>query len=82
MKTNQFTAINSPDMDIELAIRPIIGNVTKDRFKTLYRIARNHSGRSRCSHDYDCCGCVCATYVDIVRYNGVLSVRFEQHRNY
>lgn len=79
---NKFTALNSTDMDIELAIRPIVGNVTKERFKTLYRIARKHTESLRCGHDWDCCGCVCRRYVDVVRHNGVLSIRVEQHRNY
>ena len=62
--------IIAADIDGQTSVKIINAlRLTKKRFKTLHRYARNHSHSiSNCGHEWDCCGCLCSQRMELI-YN-------------
>lgn len=54
------------DIDHTIYDRVITGRLTRKRYKTIMRYARMRSrSLGHCGHEWDCCGCVSATYMNV-----------------
>ena len=60
-----FLAI-SGDMDYTTYQKTFEGRITKKRYKVLDRWVRSNRQKYRCSHDWDCCGCLIGVSADLI----------------
>jgi hypothetical protein len=82
-KLKRFENISEPD-EYETArmVKRFSGKLTKSRYKLLSRYCRQHSWRSNCSHEWDCCGCVFRVSMAFTYRHNQVSVFLTESRNY
>jgi hypothetical protein len=78
----KFVATDESDYDRAIATRSFSGRLTKGRYKAIASYCRKNSFRSRCSHEYDCCGCMYAQNLSFEYKHNQVTVTLIQHHNY
>ncbi len=71
-------------MDFTTSMKIIKGRITYNRYKRLQSYSRKHSQSLNCGHDWDCCGCVCRTNMEVIinPSQTKLSILYTVNRNY
>lgn len=71
------------DIDHTIYDRIITGRLTRRRYEIIMRYARIKSRRlGNCGHEWDCCGCLHATYMDVKFIGSMIYLQYTQHFNY
>lgn len=81
MKAHKFKIADS-DIDYKTYEYSFSGRMTKLRWKLLDRYVRKHNLRTHCHHEYDCCGCVSSTYMDIDYGKNLVKLTYTINFNY
>lgn len=80
----KFKRVYIGDDDAETYQRVFSGRLTKGRYKALQRYckSRTRSGFGYCGHDWDCCGCVCRTEMELAYKHNLVTLTYIEHRNF